>query len=773
MKKIFILASAFFAFNRAYSQALPTLEMDFLIAVPPAGPYTTPITIPLSLDALNDNTYVLDAAISLTVSFRNQVFSGLTYSNLSDGITFGGGASLSSGGPVQQSASNVPYDLIGAYLGEGGPKSPMFTSNPLATGSELGTGFDVEGNLFRPNQNGAIQIFTAAQVLYDNNTPKDARVYFGDIVFKFNKPVTNPVLHFAGLGGSYTYLPFGQPDIATNYLSTFFATELEMVNTGLTSTLMSSNPLMTLIGNDLINNYPRPNGNSNQIANEYPIDNYGAMSGSVRINGTVQEVSYKVYLKGTALSDFSWSTTGVLPNPNNPGLFTPLVTNATRNPLTGDIWWVAASLLQPTQQISGNVYIDSDGLSNNDVNKTGSVKNLPTNASDALFVNLINSNNDVIATTPVNKDGLYLFDSVAIGDYSVQLASVPGIVGDPVAISNLPATWVNTGEFIGAGSGSDGNIDAVSNVFSVPAAEQVVEVNFGIQRLPNSDDKVATITSPSNNVIPQGSATAAVSGLDVEDGVLGNANKIEITQLPTNATMSYNNIPVMVGDIIIGFNPSLLSYDNVTIGSTDVVFEYSFYDQADFKDPTPATYELNWTFPLSAIEIKLTGSIDKTVNKLKWIVTADLNKIESLQLYRKVKGQTMLLQSALINGTEYSFDDKEVEENTTYTYFVTLKEKNGKISNSNNIILKRVGSQDVSIFPNPVIDIFTIEFNKETGSESKVAIADINGKIVSRISIPAGVLSSQIDISSFAAGVYNLTLDNEKLGDRVFQLIKK
>jgi hypothetical protein len=565
-----ILAIFLFA-NKSIGQAIPTLEMDFLglNPTPPAGPYTTPITVPFSLDLINNNTYTPPISpISLTVSLKNQVFNSLPYANLSNGLTFGGGATLASGGTVQQSASNVPYDLLGAYIGNGGPKSFMFTSNPLAGPTEVGTGFDVDGDLFSPNLNGAVQLFTAAQALFDNNTPKDSRVYFGDIVFKFSQPVKNPVLHFAGLGGSYSYLPFGQPDLATNYLSTFFASELEMVNQGVTSTLLSSNNLMTLSGNDILNNYPLPNGNSFQIPDEYPIDNFGAITGSIRINGVVEEVVYKVYLKGTALSDFNWSAKGIVPpaTPGNPPL--QLITNATRDPFTGDIWWVAASLLEPTQQVSGNVYNDKDSLLDNNIYKSGSADNLKTNANNQLYANLIDNLGNVYSVTPVASNGLFLFDSVMVGNYSVRISTAQGIVGSPAPLAVLPAGWSVTGEKNGLGVGSDGTPNLVSNSFTVVSSQATTEINFGI-RQPLSLGNLIWQDANSNNLFDAGEPGIAGSVVSLyrDDNIDGIKDGGAISSITTgvNGLYIFNNL--FEGNYIIGVTPPTPAVGNAFVSS--------------------------------------------------------------------------------------------------------------------------------------------------------------------------------------------------------------
>jgi hypothetical protein len=783
LKKILLsVATIALMQSTVFGQALPTLEMDYDAYFPPVGPSTTPLTVPFSMDLVNDNTYSVPATpISVTISFKNQVFTNTGYSNISEGLSFGAGATLSTGGPVQGASIESPYGLMGAYPSNGGPKSDMFTSNPYAVGAEKGTGFDVDGNLISPNLNGAVQIFTSTQVLFDSNYrsgtnvyPKDARVYFGDLVFTFSQAVKNPVIHIAGLGGAYRYLPYGIIDIAANYKSTFFSTELELVNPDYTSELLSSNGLLTLVGNNMLNNYAKPNGDSYQIPTTAPLffDNFGAMSGSVRINGSVTQLVYHVFVKGKAISDFAWSAKGL-----NPNTGAQLINNATRNPYTGDIWRVAASFLAPYQQISGSVFVDADALENNNIATTGTTPNDGTNVTGILHANLVNDATGlVVATTPIVSSGAYLFDSVAVGTYHVEISKNVGTVGIVPPLAELPGTWVNTGEQIGLIPGADLVIDSKSDPVTLAIGDVKPNVNFGIQTPPNSDNKTQVIPSPIAYSIPQNTATNPVTGDDLQDGLLGNPQTIVFTALPTNGTLLYNNIPVVPGSTIVtGFDPAKLSYTNMTPGSTSITFEYAFLDRATAIDPTPATYTLTWATPLTLIDIVLGGGVKEVSNDLNWKLVGDMKDITKLDLYKKVNGGAITLAATLpANGANYVYSDTKIEKaSAKYTYWVVAKEANGNTVQSNIITLDRINTTEVSIYPNPVKDVFNLLFAAETTTETDVVITDQAGKTVYRISVPASTTSSSIDISSIATGVYNVTVTNDALGTKVLQLIKK
>lgn len=302
--------------------------------------------------------------ISATVSFANQQFTGLTYgagtvngggtSNaVASGLVFGAGPSQSTGTApgtpnVQQSSPLNSYDLLGAFGNSWGPRNGMFMSDAGATPvvgsypSVSGTGIDAEGLLPSPatDANGGVSVFTCAQVMYDQARVHNAstRHYYGDLLITFSRFVNNPVVHIAGLGGSYRYCPTGfDPNNTANWVSTFFTTELELIGP-YTMTRMAGNQFFGLSGNMIVNsNSATPNGESTDQGTPPAgqFNNFGAATGSVRVEGPATRVlRFRVYLRGASGSQFNWSAPG------------SSVQGGSRDPLTGDIWFVSASLKQ-------------------------------------------------------------------------------------------------------------------------------------------------------------------------------------------------------------------------------------------------------------------------------------------------------------------------------------------------------------------------------------------------------------------------------------------
>lgn len=307
------------------------------------GPRVTPHVITHQIDLANNTSFLpYNPAVTATFSFTNQTYSGLNYgagtaNATTTGLVFGAGPTLSTESTIQQVTPLNSYDLLGAYGSSGGPTNSMFTSNTLVptAGTLNATAEPVAGG----GVNSGVEVFTTAQVLFDLSQPHSTttRYLYGNLVITFNYPIKDPVVHLAGLGGSYRYLPIGATDVPGQYRSTYFATELEYVNPGgVTLSKLSGNTFLSVSGNDILNTAVRPNGGSINVPGDR-FDNFGAATGSVKVTGTVSQLVFRVYLRGSTQSDFAWSSQGI-----------GVVTGALSAPLSGDIWYVATSFAQPS-----------------------------------------------------------------------------------------------------------------------------------------------------------------------------------------------------------------------------------------------------------------------------------------------------------------------------------------------------------------------------------------------------------------------------------------
>jgi hypothetical protein len=345
------------------------------------GPRTTNHVVRFDRDSIDNNNFVLQTQGSnpvlnplvATYKLENQQYTGFTYgagtvnlfngapNSISTGLVFGAAPSTASGPPpgspnVQQVTPLNSYDLLGAFNGGGGPRNGMFKSNcsnpaaPTFPGGS-GTGIDAEG-LFpgccANDANGGVEIFTAAQRMFDLNNPggTNDRYYYGDLTIAFNQFIDSAVIHVAGLGGSYRYfIAGGNPANLADWKQTFFSTELELVwpnYAAVQVTKMAGNQFFSISGKNIINNALTPNGESVDVG-VVPLpnwNNFGAATGSFRVTGArTNYIKFKVWLRGADANNvpstgFRWSAPGS-------------ASGGVRDPLTGDIWYVSASIKSP------------------------------------------------------------------------------------------------------------------------------------------------------------------------------------------------------------------------------------------------------------------------------------------------------------------------------------------------------------------------------------------------------------------------------------------
>lgn len=409
--------------------------------------------------------------------------------------------------------------------------------------------------------------------------------------------------------------------------------------------------------------------------------------------------------------------------------------------------------------ISGNVYNDANGLTDNTVNGTG------TNAGGLNAV-LIDANTGlVVASTTVAANGTYNFSGVNDGNYTVLITTNTATVGNTPPAVALPAGWISTGENLGAGAGNDGTVNGILPLGAVSGP--VTNANFGIERLPSANAQSQTVPYPTGNVIPTGSLTTAVSGTDPEDGSMGNGNTVKITQLPTGTTQMYydadgpgGNPPVLVtlNQQIPNFNPANLSFTNIPNGTSSIVFNYAFVDAAGLTG-TPATYTINWA---GVLPISLHGFSAQVLGcnnvSLRWQVSNAIN-FSHFELQRSIDGTNFntITTIAYSNASLlYLYMDGGLEKGQ-YQYRLKLVDMDGRYSYGPSINSNvTCASKGIVLQPNPARENVTITGLK---SGATVMFYDIANKLV--LSKKATGSQLQLLLHNIAPGNYNVVVLNE------------
>ena len=156
--------------------------------------------------------------------------------------------------------------------------------------------------------------------------------------------------------------------------------------------------------------------------------------------------------------------------------------------------------------LGGTVFSDTNGLTDGTVNGTG------TFANGSLYANLLDNNNNVLASMAVLPSGLYSFSGVTNGNYTVQITTNAGTVGQAMPVSALPPGWIYTGEFVGNGSGNDGS--ASDGLLAVTVNSlAVANANFGITPVGSVGGQV--VLDVNGNGLQDAGETTGIGGVTI------------------------------------------------------------------------------------------------------------------------------------------------------------------------------------------------------------------------------------------------------------------
>ncbi len=668
----------------------------------PNGPTTASQTVNFRQNTTGTTFVALTNPVSVAASLSNQQYTGIP-GNVGSGITFGSAL----GGSSNQNVTPDPvFKLMNAW---GTPANGSFTSNPNGA---AGTGITI-------TQNYGFSLFTTVNQFVGTSGPPGLRAYYGNITFTFSRPVTDPVLHFGGVGARISSSPvFG------------ITTEFELpAASGVTLTKLSGTAEFTVPGtNDKILNSTTVPQNA---------CGSGAMCGSVRVNGTnLTSVTLRVYMRAQNTS-FPSSFTGPY----------------------GDNWTVSVSLA--TYNLSGTVYNDANGLTDNTVNGT------VTNAGGSLYALAVDALGNVQGTTPVSGTGTFSFTNLVKASYTVRLSTTPGTLGTAAPATSVPASWMHTGEYLGVGAGTDGSIDG--NVGGAINTSDVTNFKLGIERSPTANDIFYQLSSvPAVNSVLAlngaigspfvGSTPIRPNGNDPEDGQLSNGDTIVINTLPANGTLLYNNTPVTAGQTITNLVPDLLAVMFSGAEHTSVSFTYSYKDAAAVPSP-PATYAILWdmVLPVSLINFTATHQNGDDV-LLRWQTASEDNN-SGFTVQHSIDGEPWEV-IGFVNGAgnssallSYNYLHSGVSKGIHH-YRLLQKDTDGQSKLSHIRQVNISGKPTIQVYPNPATNILHIVSGQEDLKE--MSLLEFTGsRILSR---QFSRREYSLDISKVPAGVYLLVL---------------
>lgn len=282
--------------SQAVLAAPPTIEI-YSGSGSGLGPTAGPVVTTFKLNANNpsDNNYVDYAPLTTaTYTITNSAFNLASYQGSTDtnrpNLTIGGTGTIAT---VQ--ASNVIDPLVSIGSGQDNMFAASLQNAP--TGCTNGSGcYSTNGGIRAGSSssdttaNYGVAMFIKTTGFAASNVSTTNRVYVGRVQVNFNRPVTNPILQAAGMGGR-----------SSGGLG--FSAEFTLVSSNLSSlpvlSRLAGSKELSVIGNDITNN----------ASTKAPTSDQGGASGSIYIKGKgITTLVFDVYIRGDGQG--TWSNNG-------------------------------------------------------------------------------------------------------------------------------------------------------------------------------------------------------------------------------------------------------------------------------------------------------------------------------------------------------------------------------------------------------------------------------------------------------------------------------
>jgi hypothetical protein len=182
-------------------------------------------------------------------------------------------------------------------------------------------------------------------------------------------------------------------------------------------------------------------------------------------------------------------------------------------------------------------------------------------------------------------------------------------------------------------------------------------------------------------------------------------------------------------------------------------------------NPFSAGLDDVWEFapatPLPVESVTLQGLAQGSDNLLIWQTIDEINT-STFVIERSPDGvrfSAIGTVAAIGSGNNnYSFTDTHVLVSVSYYYRIEMKDKDGKISYSQTILLQSAASSGLTVYPNPATSFVIEQLNDNSLLNTPLRLLDLNGRLITEQIITAQ--QQRIDLSQLSRGIYYLQFAN-------------
>lgn len=439
--------------------------------------------------------------------------------------------------------------------------------------------------------------------------------------------------------------------------------------------------------------------------------------------------------------------------------------------------------------ICGNIWDDANGDATN-------ISENPI--TSGVWVNLVNpSTGAVLKSVQVDASGNYSFTGLPQStNYQIILSNTDQTGVSSLTTSSLPTGFVATGTNL-SGIASTTNKTGIISVNT--GTSGITQQNFGIEQPPTATPKAftvattafsgtppatypavsgyASIISNSTNLTGYGTTGGLLSGTDPEDCpaayACNSGSTFTIGTINSNTLLYYDfgsgPVAITTGTVITGYDPSKLviygALGSGTVG-TPIGFTYSITDAAGEESPM-ATYEITSTtvLPIQLLQFTATKQGGSNSALVDWL-TGEENVGIQYHLQHSTTGQNwtnIAMQKANNKGlseNKYSY----VHSNLTsgkhlYRLLIVDIDDAKSYSPTRNVVIEGTNNYQISLYPNPVADKFTI-ITSDGSVLKSIGVYNMKGQQLQQLSNV--VSGTQINMSQYPAGIYMIkTIDKE------------